>query len=92
MKAMPDLARICKKFRKSIGTLEDVVRIYQVVLKVNSGYCVCFFLLIVIQLPGMKEALESLESELNDNIATLRTAFTTPIGVREFPFDYNHLP
>jgi len=40
MKAMPDLSRICKKFRKGSGTLEDVVRAYQVVLKVNTCWCI----------------------------------------------------
>lgn len=91
MKAMPDLARICKKFRKSIGTLEDVVRVYQVVLKVNAHFCVIYrFLLIFIQLPGIKESLESLESELNDDISPLNTTFTKPISVREFLLDCNH--
>jgi DNA mismatch repair protein MSH2 len=32
---MPDLHRITKRFRKSIASLEDVVRVYQVVLKVG---------------------------------------------------------
>jgi DNA mismatch repair protein MSH2 len=34
LKAMPDLSRINKKFQRSIASLEDVVRVYQVVLKV----------------------------------------------------------
>lgn len=33
---MPDLTRICKRFQKGIATLEDVVRVYQVVLKVSG--------------------------------------------------------
>ncbi|KAF8906541.1 DNA mismatch repair protein [Gymnopilus junonius] len=45
LKAMPDLHRICKKFLKSVATLEDVVRVYQVVLK----------------LPGMIDALSEIE-------------------------------
>ena len=44
MKAMPDLSRICKRFRKGSGTLEDVVRVYQVVLKVNM--CLCATLMV----------------------------------------------
>lgn len=31
---MPDLSRINKRFQRSIASLEDVVRVYQVVLKV----------------------------------------------------------
>ena len=33
---MPDLNRICKRFLKSRASLEDVVRVYQVVLKVPT--------------------------------------------------------
>ena len=32
---MPDMHRISKRFRKSVASLEDVVRVYQVVLKVS---------------------------------------------------------
>jgi hypothetical protein len=34
LKLMPDLHRLSKRFKKSIASLEDVVRAYQVVLKV----------------------------------------------------------
>ncbi|KAG1902378.1 DNA mismatch repair protein [Suillus fuscotomentosus] len=34
LKLMPDLHRLSKRFKKSIASLEDVVRVYQVVLKV----------------------------------------------------------
>ena len=34
LKVMPDLSRINKRFQRSIASLEDVVRVYQVVLKV----------------------------------------------------------
>jgi hypothetical protein len=34
LKLMPDLNRLSKRFKKSIASLEDVVRAYQVVLKV----------------------------------------------------------
>jgi len=37
LKVMPDLSRICKKFQKGVATLEDVVRVYQVVIKVRSN-------------------------------------------------------
>ena len=36
LKLMPDMHRICKRFQKSIASLEDVVRVYQAVLKVSS--------------------------------------------------------
>jgi len=32
---MPDMHRISKRFQKSVASLEDVVRVYQVVLKVS---------------------------------------------------------
>jgi len=34
MKVMPDLHRLSKRFQRSVATLEDVVRVYQVVIKV----------------------------------------------------------
>jgi DNA mismatch repair protein MSH2 len=47
LKFMPDMHRIGKRFKKSVASLEDVVRVYQVVLK----------------LPGLVEALESTDTE-----------------------------
>lgn len=38
LKFMPDLHRISKRFQKSVASLEDVVRIYQVVLKVITAF------------------------------------------------------
>jgi DNA mismatch repair ATPase MutS len=35
MKLMPDMNRISKRFQKSVASLEDVVRVYQAVLKVK---------------------------------------------------------
>jgi DNA mismatch repair protein MSH2 len=35
MKLMPDMNRISKRFQKSVASLEDVVRVYQAVLKVS---------------------------------------------------------
>ena len=35
MKLMPDMTRISKRFQKSVASLEDVVRVYQAVLKVG---------------------------------------------------------
>ncbi|KAG7086447.1 hypothetical protein E1B28_002400 [Marasmius oreades] len=50
MKLMPDLHRLSKRFQKGHASLEDVVRVYQVVLK----------------LPGIVEALESLQTEQSE--------------------------
>ncbi|KAI9458862.1 DNA mismatch repair protein [Lactarius psammicola] len=36
MKLMPDMNRISKRFQKSVASLEDVVRVYQAVLKLNG--------------------------------------------------------
>ena len=63
LKAMPDLSRINKRFQRSIASLEDVVRVYQVVLKV------CHIDIYVYrrppefhqQLPGMTESLEAIQ-------------------------------
>ena len=38
LKLMPDLNRLSKRFKKSVASLEDVVRVYQVVLKVHRFY------------------------------------------------------
>ncbi|KAH7924717.1 DNA mismatch repair protein [Leucogyrophana mollusca] len=47
LKLMPDMHRLSKRFKKSVASLEDVVRVYQVVLKI----------------PGLLETLEGLEIE-----------------------------
>ncbi|KAH9933894.1 DNA mismatch repair protein [Fomitopsis serialis] len=36
LKMMPDMHRICKRFQKSVASLEDVVRVYQAVLKLEG--------------------------------------------------------
>jgi hypothetical protein len=35
MKMMPDLHRLSKRFQKGVASLEDVIRVYQVVLLVS---------------------------------------------------------
>ncbi|PBK98891.1 DNA mismatch repair protein [Armillaria gallica] len=47
MKVMPDLHRLSKRFQKSLASLEDVVRVYQVVLK----------------LPGMIKTLNDVQTK-----------------------------
>lgn len=43
MKLTPDMHRICKRFKKSVASLEDVVRVYQAVLKVTYLLFLCCF-------------------------------------------------
>ncbi|KIM69472.1 hypothetical protein SCLCIDRAFT_1207895 [Scleroderma citrinum Foug A] len=47
LKLMPDLHRISKRFKKGVASLEDVVRVYQVVLK----------------MPGLLETLSGIDYE-----------------------------
>lgn len=37
LKMLPDMHRICKRFQKAVASLEDVVRVYQAVLKVSPS-------------------------------------------------------
>ena len=63
LKAMPDLSRINKRFQRSIASLEDVVRVYQVVLKVRLND-ICIYKRPPEshrQLPGMVESLEAIQ-------------------------------
>ncbi|KAG2003249.1 DNA mismatch repair protein MSH2 [Coprinopsis cinerea AmutBmut pab1-1] len=61
LKFMPDLNRIYKRFQKGVATLEDVVRVYQVVLK----------------LPGMVETLESVQAEDEAKLELVKEVFAT---------------
>jgi DNA mismatch repair protein MSH2 len=47
LRAIPDLSRLAKRFQRQIATLEDVVRAYQV----------------VIRLPGLIESLDSIQDD-----------------------------
>jgi len=47
LRAIPDLTRLAKRFQKQVATLEDVVRAYQV----------------VIRLPGLIETLDSIQDD-----------------------------
>lgn len=54
---MPDLNRICKRFLKSRASLEDVVRVYQVVLKVQTQIGHSYQKLTYIRRPSFQEWL-----------------------------------
>ncbi|TFK25372.1 DNA mismatch repair protein MSH2 [Coprinopsis marcescibilis] len=62
LKFMPDLTRIHKRFQKGVATLEDAVRVYQVVLK----------------LPGMVETLEDVQADDEAKLSLITETFTNP--------------
>ncbi|KAF9239264.1 DNA mismatch repair protein [Melanogaster broomeanus] len=62
LKLMPDLHRLSKRFKKGVASLEDVVRVYQVVLK----------------LPGLLETLESIEYEREAHRALVEEVYLGP--------------
>ncbi|OCH84761.1 hypothetical protein OBBRIDRAFT_839474 [Obba rivulosa] len=55
LRMMPDMHRICKRFQKSVASLEDVVRVYQAVLK----------------LEGLISSLEGLDTTDQDHLKAL---------------------
>ncbi|KAG1850182.1 DNA mismatch repair protein [Suillus subluteus] len=62
LKLMPDLHRLSKRFKKSIASLEDVVRAYQVVLK----------------LPGLLETLEGVQYEHEEHKELIDEVYIKP--------------
>ncbi|KAL9709930.1 MSH2 protein [Leucoagaricus gongylophorus] len=59
LKFMPDLHRLNKRFRKSNASLQDVVRVYQVVVK----------------LPDMVQSLENVQPSDEEGIELIRDAY-----------------
>lgn len=59
MKVMPDMHRLSKRLQKSVATLEDIVRVYQVVIK----------------LPGMIEALEGIQTDRKEFIPLVEDVY-----------------
>ena len=72
MKVMPDMHRLSKRFQKSVATLEDVVRVYQAIIKVCHRFAYFHALdnLCCSQLPGMIEVLEGVQTDKKE-FATL---------------------
>ncbi|KIK97618.1 hypothetical protein PAXRUDRAFT_824778 [Paxillus rubicundulus Ve08.2h10] len=62
LKLMPDLHRLSKRFKKGIASLEDVVRVYQVVLK----------------MPGLLKTLEGIEYEREAHRALVEKVYLGP--------------
>lgn len=63
LRFMPDLHRISKKFQKDVGSLEDVVRVYQAVLKLG----------------GLALAIDESQYPSEGHRATIKEMFTKPI-------------
>ncbi|KAJ6491405.1 muts domain V-domain-containing protein [Mycena vitilis] len=59
MKMMPDMHRLSKRFQKGVASLEDVIRVYQVVL----------------QLPGMIQALENVQTDNEEYSALIEDQY-----------------
>lgn len=76
--------RISKRFQKGAASLEDVVRVYQVVLKV-SGYSPGYpkkYQLYPSQLPGLLEALEGVETDSDKFKALVEETYLKQLRVR----------
>ncbi|KAF9226411.1 DNA mismatch repair protein [Gyrodon lividus] len=65
LKLMPDLHRLSKRFKKGVASLEDVVRVYQVVLK----------------MPGLLETLEGIQYEREAHRALVEEMYLGPFKV-----------
>lgn len=66
LRMMPDFHRISKRFQKGVATLEDVVRVYQAVLR----------------LPQLLELLADVHTSSSEATALLHSAFIEPLKVR----------
>jgi DNA mismatch repair protein MSH2 len=88
MKVMPDLHRLSKRFRKSVATLEDVVRVYQVVIKVCVRLLSCqsSVVLFNLQLPGMMDALEGVQTDNKEHAILVQEFYLSfiKVGMRVF--------
>lgn len=78
LKVMPDMHRISKRFQKSVASLEDVVRVYQVVIKVAScpwHQLLARKLILIAQLPGMIDALEGVQTDKEEYSALVEETY-----------------
>ncbi|KAI5890640.1 DNA mismatch repair protein [Schizophyllum commune H4-8] len=67
LKMMPDMHRLGRRFQKGLATLENVVRVYQVILK----------------LPGMIEALEAVRTETPEHQALIEETYLRELRDKE---------
>ncbi|PWZ03787.1 putative DNA mismatch repair protein MSH2 [Testicularia cyperi] len=63
LKLMPDMHRISKRFQKGVATLEDVVRVYQAVLR----------------LPGLEETLVNIDTSSDEQRLLVDKAYVEPL-------------
>ena len=68
LKMMPDMHRISKRFQKGVATLEDVVRVYQAVLR----------------LPGLIQTVEDAETPSSVHKELLTRFYLTPLKVSQY--------
>ncbi|KAF9970881.1 MutS-like protein [Actinomortierella ambigua] len=64
LKAFPDLHRLAKRFQRGVASLQDVVRVYQV----------------VVRLPGLESVLRACSTGFTEHLELLQTQFTHPIS------------
>ncbi|TRM69557.1 muts domain V-domain-containing protein [Schizophyllum amplum] len=67
LKMMPDMHRLGRRFQKGLASLENVVRVYQVVFK----------------LPGMIEALEGVQTETPEHTALIEETYLKELREKE---------
>ncbi|KAJ7098387.1 DNA mismatch repair protein [Mycena epipterygia] len=63
MKVMPDMHRLSKRFQKGVATLEDVIRVYQVILL----------------LPGMIQVLENVQTQDEEYLALIEDIYLSSL-------------
>ncbi|KAG0232385.1 MutS-like protein [Actinomortierella wolfii] len=64
LKAFPDLHRLAKRFQRGVASLQDVVRVYQV----------------VVRLPGLESVLKACSTGFAHHLELLQSEFTHPFA------------
>nr|WJN24899.1 MSH2 [Pseudozyma thailandica] len=67
LKLMPDMHRISKRFQKGVATLEDVVRVYQAVLR----------------LPGLIQTISDMDTPSEEHQSLLDTTYIEPLRLHD---------
>nr|DBA11318.1 TPA_inf: MSH2 [Pseudozyma tsukubaensis] len=67
LKLMPDMHRISKRFQKGVATLEDVIRVYQAVLR----------------LPGLIQTLSDIDTPSEEHQRLIETTYIEPLKVHD---------
>ena len=82
LKFMPDMRRLGKRFHKSFASLEDVVRIYQVVEKVDLLCPFHCFSSHSFQLPGLIKTIQGVQTEREALATLVEETYLKPFKVR----------